>query len=46
MANAKKKGRKKKSRKSVSKTLKMIDHNNKVIQKYKQELKQKNEKYF
>lgn len=39
MAKARKEGKKKRSRKSVLKTLKMIDHNNKVIQKYKQELK-------
>lgn len=39
MAKARKEGKKKRSRKSVLKTLKMIDHNIKVIQKYKQELK-------
>ncbi len=35
MAKAKKEGKKKKSRKSVLKTLRMIDNNNKLIQKYK-----------
>ena len=35
MAKAKKEGKKKKSRKSVLKTLKMIDNNNKLIKKYK-----------
>jgi hypothetical protein len=35
MAKAKKEGKKKKSRKSVLKTLKRIDNNNKLIQKYK-----------
>jgi hypothetical protein len=37
MANAKKEGKKKKSRKSVLKTLKMINHNNMVITKLKKE---------
>lgn len=35
MAKAKKEGKKKKSRKSVLKKLRMIDNNNKLIQKYK-----------
>lgn len=35
MAKAKKEGKKKKSRKSVLKTHKRIDNNNKLIQKYK-----------
>lgn len=37
MAKAKKEGKKKKSRRSVLKTLKMIENNNKLIQKYKSE---------
>ena len=37
MANAKKEGKKKKSRKSVLKTLKMNNHNNMVITKLKKE---------
>jgi hypothetical protein len=40
MANAKKEGKKKKSRKSVLKTLRMIEINNKFISEYK--LKNKN----
>jgi hypothetical protein len=35
MANARKEGKKKKSRKSVLKTLKMIEKNNQIIAKYK-----------
>lgn len=35
MAKAKKEGKKKKSRKSVLKTLRLIDNNNKLIEKYK-----------
>ena len=35
MANAKKEGKKKKSRKSVLKTLRMIENNNKFISEYK-----------
>jgi hypothetical protein len=38
MSKAKKEGKKKKSRKSVLKSLKLIDHNNKIIKKYKEEL--------
>lgn len=41
MAKAKKEGKKKKSRKSVLKTLKLINHNNKILSKYKLELKKK-----
>lgn len=41
MAKAKKEGKKKKSRKSVLKTLKMINHNNEILSKYKLELKKK-----
>ena len=41
MAKAKKEGKKKKSRKSVLKTLKMISHNNIILQKYKIELNEK-----
>jgi len=37
MAKAKKEGKKKKSRKSVLKTLKMIEKNNLIIKKYKEE---------
>jgi len=37
MAKAKKEGKKKKSRKSVLKTLKMIESNNRLIKKYKEE---------
>lgn len=37
MAKAKKEGKKKKSRKSVLKTLKMIENNNRLIKKYQQE---------
>ena len=38
MAQAKKEGKKKKIRKSVLKSLRLIDHNNKMIKKYKEEL--------
>lgn len=38
MAKAKKEGKKGKSRKSILKTLKMIENNNRLIQKYYQEL--------
>ena len=38
MSKAKKEGKKKKSRKSVLKSLKLIDLNNKIIKKYKEEL--------
>jgi hypothetical protein len=38
MAKAKKEGKKKKSRKSVKKTLKMISHNEKIIKKFKESL--------
>ena len=38
MAKAKKEGKKGKSRKSVFKTLKRIENNNKLLQKYKEEL--------
>lgn len=41
MAKAKKEGKKKKSRKSVLKSLRLIDHNNKMIKKYKEELNAK-----
>lgn len=34
MAKAKKEGKKKKSRKSVLKTLKLIEHNEKMIKQY------------
>lgn len=37
MAKAKKEGKNKKSRKSVLKTLKMIENNNRLIKKYQQE---------
>ena len=37
MAKAKKEGKKKKSRKSVLKTLKMIENNNRLIKKYQEE---------
>lgn len=37
MAKAKKEGKKKKSRKSVLKTLKMIENNNRLIKKYQKE---------
>lgn len=37
MAKAKKEGKKKKSRKSVLKTLKMIENNNQLIKKYQKE---------
>lgn len=36
MAKAKKEGKKKKSRKSVLKTLKMIESNNQLLKKYKE----------
>ena len=39
MAKARKEGKKKKSRKSVSKTLKLIENNNKLIKKYSKEFK-------
>jgi hypothetical protein len=39
MAKAKKEGKKKKSRKSISKTLKLIQNNEKLIKKYKETLK-------
>ena len=39
MAKAKKEGKKKKSRKSVLKTLKLIENNNKIIKKIKENLK-------
>jgi hypothetical protein len=39
MAKAKKEGKKKKSRKSVLKTLKLIENNNKLIKKYSKEFK-------
>ena len=38
MAKAKKEGKKKKSRKSVLRSLRLIEHNNKMIKKYKEEL--------
>ena len=38
MAKARKEGKKGKSRKSILKTLKMIENNNILIQKYYQEL--------
>ena len=38
MAKARKEGKKGKSRKSFLKTLKLISHNESVIQKYKKEL--------
>jgi hypothetical protein len=41
MANARKEGKKKKSRKSVIKTLKMINKNEELIGKYMAELKSK-----
>lgn len=41
MAKARKEGKKKKSRKSVLKSLRLIEHNNKMIKKYKQELNEK-----
>ena len=37
MSKAKKKGKKKKSRKSILKTFKMIEHNNKILKKLKNE---------
>ena len=41
MAKARKEGKKKKSRKSILKSLRLIDHNNKMIKKYEQELNEK-----
>lgn len=41
MAKARKEGKKKKSRKSVLKSLRLIEHNNKMIKKYEQELNEK-----
>lgn len=41
MANAKKEGKKKKSRKSVLKTLKMIENNEKILKHYRDNLKLK-----
>lgn len=38
MAKARKEGKKTKSRKSILKTLKLIKNNNKLLQKYKEEL--------
>jgi hypothetical protein len=38
MAKARKEGKKGKSRKSILKTLKMIENNNRLIQKYYKEL--------
>ena len=38
MAKARKEGKKTKSRKSILKTLKLIKSNNKLLQKYKEEL--------
>ena len=35
MAKAKKEGKKKKSRKSILKTLRLIDHNNKILKELK-----------
>ena len=37
MAKARKEGKKKKSRKSILKTLKMIETNNQLLKKYKEE---------
>jgi hypothetical protein len=39
MAKAKKEGKKKKSRKSVLKTLKLIENNNRIIKQIKENLK-------
>lgn len=39
MAKAKKEGKKKKSRKSVLKTLRMIEHNEKILKIYKEKNK-------
>lgn len=39
MAKARKEGKKKRSRKSIVKTLKLIEHNNKMISQYKENLK-------
>ena len=39
MAKEKKEGKKKKSRKSISKTLKLIQNNEKLIKKYQETLK-------
>ena len=41
MAKARKEGKKKKSRKSVLKSLRLIEHNNKMIKKYEEELNEK-----
>ena len=41
MAKARKEGKKKKSRKSVLKSLRLIEHNNKMIKKYKEEFNEK-----
>lgn len=41
MAKAKKEGKKKRSRKSVLKTLKMIDHNNKILSEYRKQNEKK-----
>ena len=41
MANAKKEGNKKKSRKSILKTLKMVQNNDILIKKYKKENEKK-----
>jgi hypothetical protein len=38
MAKARKKGKKGKSRKSILKTLRLIKNNDKLLQKYKEEL--------
>jgi hypothetical protein len=39
MAKAKKEGKKGKSRKSILKTIRLIENNNKLIKKYYEELK-------
>jgi hypothetical protein len=39
MAKAKKEGKKGKSRKSINKTLKLIENNNKVLKKFYDEMK-------
>ena len=39
MSKARKEGKKKKSRKSIVKTLKLIEHNTKMISQYKENLK-------
>jgi len=38
MAKAKKEGKKKRSRKSILKTLKLVDHNNKILNELKMRL--------